>query len=160
VRRVAHRAVVLIVGVLLSAAAVASAARPQDEAAPAPPEHGFVEAARPTSMGPVCWAAIIESIRQIGIRCFPGENAQVMAELGRSNDAMGAMFLERGWTPQQLEGFRRQMGEADEPTEQLCANRSAVAMYRGIASATPEDLKKVTDEMLARPGAPEWGTCL
>ncbi|MFM7402739.1 MAG: hypothetical protein ACKO1N_01325 [Erythrobacter sp.] len=70
------------------------------------------------------------------------------------------MFVERGWSLQQLEAFRRQMGEADEPTEQLCAKEDAIKLYRGFASSTQEDLKAVTDEMLARPGPPQWGTCL
>jgi hypothetical protein len=111
-------------------------------------------------MGPVCWAAIVEAIRQIGLRCHPNENPNLMAELERSNNAMGAMFLERGWTPQQLEGFRRQMGETDETTEQLCANRDAEEMYRGFASADPAELRGTTEGMLARPGPPAWGTCL
>lgn len=111
-------------------------------------------------MGPVCWAAIVESIRQIGARCFDGQDPALMAELGSANDALGRMFLERGWSEQQLEGFRRQMGEADEPTERLCANKDAIEMYRGFASARQEDLAQVTAEMLARPGQPEWGSCL
>jgi hypothetical protein len=153
------RAAILIAGLLLCAGAVATTGRTQEEAAP-PPPGAVVEAVRQTPMGPICWAAIVESIRQIGQRCHPGENLGLMAELDRSNDALGAMFLERGWSEQQLEGFRRQMGEADKPTEQLCSNKDAIAMYRGFASTTTEDLTKVTDEMLARPGPPEWGTCL
>ncbi|MBA4046686.1 MAG: hypothetical protein C0471_20085 [Erythrobacter sp.] len=111
-------------------------------------------------MGPVCWAAIVESIRQVGIRCYSGENPALMAELERTNEVMGQRFLERGWSEQQLEGFRRQMGETDEPTELLCANEDATQMYHGFASAKPSDIAITTEEMLARPGPPEWGTCL
>jgi hypothetical protein len=154
----AGRAAILIAGLLLCAGAVAATGRAQDKLPP--PPGVVVEAVRQTPMGPVCWAAIVESIRQLGLRCQPGENPGLMAELERSNDALGAMFLERGWSKQQLEGFRRQMGEMDEPTETLCANKDAIEMYRGFVSAKPEDLKAVTDEMIARPGPPEWGTCL
>jgi len=52
------------------------------------------------------------------------------------------------------------MGEVDQPAEQLCANKDAIVMYGEFASAKPSELAQVTDEMLARPGPPEWGTCL
>lgn len=154
------RGLILMAGLVLSALAIAAQGKPQAAAPPDPPGGDLVEAMRPSSMGPVCWVAIVESTRQIGIRCFPGENPATMAELDRANNALGAMFLERGWSPRQLEAFRRQMGEADEPTEQLCANEGAIEFYRGLASTRPDDLKVVTEEMLARPGPPQWGTCL
>ncbi len=119
-----------------------------------------MESVRQTAMGPVCWAAIIESIRQIGQRCFPGENKETAAALDRTSEAMGAMFLDRGWTPQQLESFRRQMGEADTPTSDLCASKDALAMYKAFASASREELDRTTEEMISRPGPPQWGTCL
>lgn len=111
-------------------------------------------------MGPVCWAAIVESIRQVGTRCHPGENPALAVELDQATAQLGAMFVARGWTPQQLEGFRRQMGEADTPTEKLCANTEATEMYRGFASADMADLRATTETMLARPGPPQWGACL
>jgi hypothetical protein len=157
---VAARVTLLIAGAVFSAVVVASSGSAQDEGATPPPPGAVIEAVRQSPMGPVCWAAIVESIRQIGLRCHPNDNPVLMAELERSNDAMGAIFLERGWSPQQLEGFRRQMGEADEPTEQLCANRDAEEMYRGFASAEPAELRRTTEEMLARSGPPAWGTCL
>lgn len=154
------RAVVLTAGALLSAAAIVSDGRAQDEAAPESPPGAAVEAVRQTAMGPVCWAAIVESIRQIGIRCFDRKDTASIAELERSSQALGKMFLERGWTAEQLERFRRQMGEADTPSEKLCANNDAIQFYQAFAGADQSELAKTTDEMLARPGPPEWGTCL
>lgn len=154
------RGVVLVTGVLLSLAAIGSAGRAQDEGAAQPPPGAVMQALQETPMGPVCWAAIVESIRQIGIRCYPGENPALAAELDQANAQLGAMFLARGWTPQQLEGFRRQMGKADTPTEELCANADAAQIYRGFASADAKELRKTTEAMLARPGPPQWGTCL
>jgi hypothetical protein len=156
----AGRTMTVVAGVALSVTAIASTVWGQETVSPAPEVEKFVDAVRPSAMGPVCWAAIVESIRQIGTRCFAGENPDLMSELDRSNEALGAMFLERGWTPEQLEGFRRQMGEADEPAELLCSNEEAIQMYNGFASADRADLAKVTEEMLARPGPPEWGSCL
>lgn len=159
-RPVAGRGAVLVTGVLLSVAAIGSAGRAQDEEAVQPPPGAVMQALRKTRMGPVCWAAIVESIRQVGTRCYPGKNAALLAELDQANAQLGAMLLERGWTPEQLEGFRGQMGEADTPTEKLCANADAAQMYRGFASANPADLRATTEAMLARPGPPQWGTCL
>lgn len=156
----AVRGAVLVTGVLLSVAAIGSSGHAQKEEAVQPPPVAVMQALRETRMGPLCWAAIVESIRQVGTRCYPAENAALAAELDRANAQLGAMFVERGWTPQQLEGFRRQMGEADTPTEKLCANADAAQMYRGFASADPADMRATTEAMLARPGPPQWGTCL
>jgi len=159
-RAVAARGTLLVTGVLLSVAVIVSAGHAQDEGAAQPPSGAVVQALQETPMGPMCWAAIVESIRQIGIRCYPVENPTLAAELDQANAQLGAMFLARGWSSQQLEGFRRQMGEADTPTEVLCANADAAQMYRGFASADATDLRKTTEAMLARPGPPQWGTCL
>lgn len=150
----------LIAGLLLSAAAIAANDSAQDKPSEAPPSGAVMEGVRQTPMGPVCWAAIVESIRQIGLRCFPGENPEAAAALDRTSEAMGEMFLERGWSPQQLEAFRRQMGEADTPTTELCASEDAIQMYRAFAAADRAELDRTTQEMVARPGPPQWGTCL
>lgn len=151
---------VLIAGILLSAGAVAPTGRAQEDAAPEPPPGSIVAGINDMPMGPVCWAAIVESVRQIGLRCFPGEDSQAQATLAVTSDAMGAMFLERGWTPAQLAAFRRQMGEADTPTEELCESRDAVEMYRAFAREDPAQVQATTQAMLERPGPPRWGTCL
>lgn len=111
-------------------------------------------------MGPVCWAAILESISEIGKRCIQEESPAFRVAIDEDIARLDAKFLANGWTPDGLERFKVQMGERDRSVAELCGNKSAMAFYQGLAKALPADIHKTTDDMLARPGRPEWGTCL
>ncbi|MEM6477078.1 MAG: hypothetical protein AAF687_13020 [Pseudomonadota bacterium] len=124
-------------------------------------QSGEVETAlEQTSMGPVCWAAIVEATVQIAERCSMDVRQDTIQELNKAGEALGRKFIESGWTLEYLEGFRRQMGEADVATEDLCAKADAVQFAEAVAGSSPEYVKATTEQMLARPGPPEWGTCL
>ncbi len=111
-------------------------------------------------MGPICWAAIVEAVSQVGKRCFDGEHPEVIAELDRSRALLGERFKESGWSQEYLDGFRQQMGETEKSTEALCSNADATQFYLAFANSGPAHISLQTEEMLGRNGLPEWGACL
>lgn len=94
-----------------------------------------------------------------GAHCLPDEDTAFKAALEDSIRRFDARFLAAGWSAEQLAAFKRQMREEDRPIAQLCGNRDAMAMYRQLEKSA-DLIGKNTDEMIARPGPPEWGTCL
>lgn len=117
-------------------------------------------AVRQTSMGPVCWAAIVEAALESGRRCLDDPDLAAIAELENSSRLLGERFIALGWSAESLDRFRRQMGEKDVPTEELCSNSDGSEFVSAIVEAGPDNLAKQTQEMMARPGPPVWGTCL
>jgi hypothetical protein len=112
-----------------------------------------------SDMGPVCWAAILESMASFGERCLPEEHTAFKAALADSIRRFDARFLAAGWSATRLAAFKRQMREEDQSAAAFCANRDALQMYRHLEKSAAE-IGKATEALVARPGAPEWGTCL
>jgi len=131
-----------------------SAAQSADTATSAPAAEPV-----PSDMGPVCWAAILESMSSYGAHCLPDEHTAFKAALEDSIRRFDARFLAAGWSAERLAAFKRQMREEDRPVAQFCASRDALQMYRHLEKSAAE-IGKATEAMVARPGAPEWGTCL
>ena len=83
------------------------------------------------------------------------------AALDRSLARLELHMRERGgWSEEQLERFRTQMGESDRSADLVCGNEDARLMYRGMSEAGGEEIDRATEELLSRPGPPEWGSCL
>ena len=134
----------------------AAAAQPS-----AQPSREEMEAAvRTTPMGPVCWAAIVEALSQVGTRCVEDEDPAFRAALDQANLDLGEMLkVKGGWSDEHLAGFRKQMGNHDAPANQLCAG-DGLEFYEAMATGGPEMIALQTEAMLERSGPPEWGTCL
>ena len=108
--------IALIAFGIFGSLAVAAA---QQSEQPSPEE--MEAAVRNTPMGPVCWAAIVEAISHVGIRCVEDEEPEFRAALDQAKLDFGQLFKERGgWSDEYLAGFRKQMGNHDAPAEQLC----------------------------------------
>jgi hypothetical protein len=149
-----HRLVFFALGLAASTGIVV--AQPTSE-----PTKGDMETAvRDTQMGPVCWAAILEAVSQVGLRCVEDEDPLIREALDHSNEAMGQLLKGRGGLSEEyLEGFRAQMGEHDTPAEELCAGDGR-EFYDAMAVGGPDMITLQTQAMLERKGVPEWGTCL
>ena len=96
------RVAAILVGAALAVGTVTAAA--QDSGSPG------AEQRTSGSMGPVCWAAIVEALHDIGSKCFADVDPEVVAALAKSREEMGEHFLEQGWTDEGLTRFRQQMG--------------------------------------------------
>lgn len=111
-------------------------------------------------MGVICWAAILEAISEVGKRCLSSEDPEIRGSIDSAISRMDAHLKGvGGWNDQQLDSFKRQMGERDKQTEEICANGDALDFYRA-ATASTRDIEQTTSAMLTLPGKPEWGTCL
>lgn len=125
------------------------------------PNHASQQQVRPTTMGPVCWAAILEAISHVGERCVTSEDPAFRSELDRSTQLMRDLLVQRGgWSAEQLQAFRVQMAELDDPDEILCSNPDSVEFYRHLATAGASQIAATTAEVISRPGPVEWGDCL
>jgi hypothetical protein len=154
---------VIVLGSIYAFSFATVAAMSQPSAADRAADNEISQGANPTrstTMGPVCWAAILESISEIGKRCIQEESPAFRAALDEDIARLDAKFLANGWTPDGLERFKVQMGERDRPVGELCSNKDALAFYQGLTKSLPAAIHETTNEMLARPGRPEWGACL
>lgn len=112
-------------------------------------------------MGMVCWTAILEAMSDIGRRCEAEENAAFRSALDQSLARLEQHLRERGgWSETQLDHFRVQMSESDQLAGQVCANGDARRMYGSMSEAGAAEIVRATDELISRPGLPEWGDCL
>ena len=111
-------------------------------------------------MGSVCWAAILEAVSSYGKRCVTHENRAFRVGLNEAIHRLDGKFLGSGWSEERLGAFKRQMGEEKTPTPKLCSNADALGIYRETEKHGSAWLLKTTDDLIARPGPPQWGTCL
>ena len=117
----------------------------------------------PPGEGVLCAWAIYAAIATVGQKCHPGEDPEFQSALGRTIARFDAYVLANSTpsaTPAWIDAFKRQQGSQDTPTAALCANKDAENMYQALLKAGANEIRKSTDELLARPGNPEWGTCL
>jgi hypothetical protein len=145
-------------------AAEAAALAVAEVAKAAPSEHESSLSREPIAsgrMGFVCWAAILESISEVGRRCVADEKPAFRAAINKSISEIDSHLRQAGrWSDEQLVSFKSQMGEHTASTEKLCGNNDALQMYRALESAGTAELEKTNASMLAKPGKPEWGACL
>lgn len=119
-----------------------------------------------TSMGVICWAAIVEAGYQVASRCDLGERSaseETLAAYSNARDALAGRLLAQGWNKETLSRFRAQQGSADAPTQELCAfdrENDTGRMFLAMAQEKPQNIKMLTDAVLEKPGPPRWGTCL
>ncbi len=154
-----------LLGIAASAGLIAAAVTAQESQSDLPHE-AIEDGIRSTPMGPLCWAAIVETAYQTSSRCDLGEDAANQATIdafSNARDALGGNFLANGWTAEGLAAFRAQQGQADASAEQLCGFDRETDTGRfilALAKTPPESIREVTDEMLEHEGEPVWGTCL
>jgi hypothetical protein len=144
----------LVAGIFLGAISKA-------DAQAAPPQDAPSQAARrlPPGEGIFCALAIYSVAREVGRQCFPGEDPEYQAELGRSVAKLDAFVLRNSkTTPAELAKFKTDQGQG-APRELLCKGE-AVGIYRAVENGGAERLRTSIDSAVARPGQPTWGTCL
>jgi hypothetical protein len=116
-------------------------------------------AATPPGQGVMCAVAIYGLADQVGRRCFPGQDAAMQAEIGRTVAKLDGYVLTNGWTAEDLAHFKREQAWVDEPRDKLCKG-DPVGLYRGMAATNPAELRASVDALVSRPGKPTWGDCL
>ena len=120
-----------------------------------------VESLAPSSMGAICWAAILESISEVGRRCIIKEDPAIREALNESIASLDANFKAGGgWSEERLQAFKWQMSERNKSTEEICGSKDAIRMYRDIEKHGARELEQVTAAAISMPGPPIWGTCL
>ncbi|QNE05242.1 hypothetical protein [Croceicoccus marinus] len=140
-------------------AAIAAADAAKESAAKTAGESEYADAMQSMPMGAVCWAAILEAVSSYGQRCIADESEDFRAALDEARLRLDRKFLGSAWSEERLAAFKRQMGEADTPKAELCSNADALGIYRETEKPGSEWLFKITDDLVSRPGPPEWGTC-
>ncbi|MEP0191335.1 MAG: hypothetical protein ABJP70_12000 [Erythrobacter sp.] len=119
-----------------------------------------------TSMGPICWAAIVEVAYQVSSRCDYGAKSaskELVEAYERARKSLGDKFLASGWSEASLQAFRIDQGGAETSTEQLCnmeGDTDTNQFLLSLAQEMPQNIEAITQQMLAIPGEPKWGTCL
>jgi hypothetical protein len=113
----------------------------------------------PPGEGVMCALAIYGVVEQVGRRCFPGQDASMQAEIGRSVTKLDRYVLANGWTAKDLARFKRDQTWVDEPTDKLCKGDPA-DLYRAMTATDPAELRAGVDAQVSRPGKPSWGDCL
>lgn len=83
------------------------------------------------------------------------------AALDRSIARMDArMQSGLGWSDERLSAFKRQMAERDVSDGEFCSEGDGSRFLASILASDPDEIERQTTELVDRPGAPEWGTCL
>ena len=107
----------------------------------------------------MCALAIYGVADQVGRRCFPGQDAAMQAEIGRTVAKLDGYVLANGWTAKDLARFKHEQTWVDATHDKLCKG-DTVGIYRAIAAGDPAALRASNDALVARPGKPTWGDCL
>ena len=114
----------------------------------------------PPQTGEICALAMLEAASEVGRRCRPDGAGSRLAELEKAIERLEAHMVARsGATRTQLDAFRAQMSERNRSDAELC-QADPLSLYETFASAAPDRLREAVDELIARPGPPEWGSCL
>jgi hypothetical protein len=117
----------------------------------------------PPGEGVLCAWAIYTAIAEIGRKCHAGEHPEFQAELDDIIARTDAYVLANSTPPVTqafVDKFKREQGQKDVPGADLCANGDGEDLYQVLLKAGAAEIRKSTDELLARPGNPQWGTCL
>jgi hypothetical protein len=112
--------------------------------------------------GVVCAWAIYSAMAEVGGRCLPEEDLEFQEELQRSVARIDEYVLLNASPPvtvEQVAEFKREQGNTDSTTEHLCG-AEMIGYFRSFAEQGADSVRTATDQMLARPGNPTWGTCL
>jgi hypothetical protein len=125
------------------------------------PAHGAGFAReRPAGEGVICALGISSAMKEVGDRCFAGQDPDFQAELARAVARLDEYVLTNSeWTPSDLEAFKKDQSEVGAPEARLC-REDLTRMYKEMAAQGPGPVKESTDELVARPGKPSWGDCL
>ncbi|WP_166038070.1 hypothetical protein [Sphingosinicella sp. YJ22] len=114
----------------------------------------------PAGTGVICIMAIFNAVAEVGRRCFPGQDPEFQAELGRAVDQIDQYVLRNSAaTPADLERFKQEQANVGEPSAAVCRSE-VIGMYRNLARRGTASLRSETEALVARPGPPEWGDCL
>jgi len=114
----------------------------------------------PAGEGVICTLGIFSAMKEVGNRCFPGQDADFQSELGRAVERLDEYVLTNSeWTASDLETFKKDQSLVDAPQPKVC-REELIGMYKQMAADGPSPVKSGTDELVARPGMPTWGDCL
>jgi hypothetical protein len=143
--------------VLAAALALLAGSARADPAAEAPTSP---PAMREPTMGTICAVALYSAVQEVGKRCFPGEDAEFQAELGRAVARLDSYMLSHSDMDQAaLDSLKREQSLVGAPKAELCSG-DPVGLYRAFAGQGSEYLRAETERITARPGPATWGDCL
>lgn len=112
--------------------------------------------------GVICFWSIYIAVSEVGNRCYPGQHAEVQAELQRAVSLIDAYVLANSKPPptqEQIAKFKSEQGNVGAPKEFLCRG-DPDQMYLMFVKAGALSIRTQVDALLSRPGKPTWGTCL
>lgn len=128
--------------------------------APTAPQSPDAEIrAQPPGEGVLCGWAFLVAAREVGRRCFAGQDAEFQAALQDSVSRLDAYAARNGpLTPSQIADFHKRMGKEGAATAEVCQGDLAklYGLYRSVGGAA---VRSMTDAFVARPGRPTWGDC-
>ncbi len=110
----------------------------------------------------ICIWAIYGVAAEVGKRCHANEDPGVQAELQRSLSRIREYVLansDPAVTPEQVETFERNQTHSDAPQDAAFCRGDAEQLYQSITEQGEQTIRTSTDDLLARPGNPSWGTC-
>ncbi|WP_292062937.1 hypothetical protein [Brevundimonas sp. UBA7664] len=99
-------------------------------------------------------------VEEVGRRCAPDHYPQAQAELRRTVQKLDDYVRDNSdFTPEEIAQFKSQQAHVGAPEAELCQG-DGLEMFEHIARTDPVELSTSIDALIARPGAPTWGTCL
>lgn len=114
----------------------------------------------PPGEGVICAWAIYSLVEEVGRRCAPGRYPEAQTELRRTVQRLDEYVRANSdFTPEQIAQFKSEQAHVGVPEAELCQG-DGLEMFEHIAQIDPIELSTGIDALVARPGAPTWGTCL
>lgn len=114
----------------------------------------------PPGEGVICAWAIYSLLDEVGSRCFPGRDPAHQAELKRSVAQLDSYVARnaKDLSADEVAKFKRDQARVGAPKELLCRG-DPLMMYEAFRDQDPAELRRSVDAVVARDGAPTWGTC-
>lgn len=111
----------------------------------------------------LCAWSMLAAAKQIGDRCFPGQDRALREELDRSIERTEAFIVENSSAPvtrADLQSFKSARGPKDgAASAELCRSDWA-ELYVGLRAGGAEALRAYTDDLLSLPREPVMNPCL
>lgn len=123
-------------------------AAPRQSAEPAPAVGSDV----------LCALAIYSVLAEVSARCAPDKAPELQAELRRQIDRLDAHALANGMTAETLAAFKAK--RVPDPSDPAVCETYREEGFDEALEIDPEELRSHVDDLMARPGTPDWGDCL
>ena len=109
----------------------------------------------------MCGWVFLIAVREVGRRCFAGQDVEVQAQLDKSVAALDRYVMRNSkMSAADVARFHVQEGKEGAPEAQLC-HGDLLPLYRQYRSMGAREIRAITDAMVSRPGPPTYGdTCV